>query len=96
MRFTFEFVHVNPAKIQFFSTPAIEYFFLAAENHLVGVGAVVRGGKNQFQDPDSYMPTGAGIRFELYASRIMLHPPIALTKEQAPCPFKVGVQPQLL
>lgn len=32
----------------------------AAENHLVGVGAVVRGGKNQFQDPDSYMPTGAG------------------------------------
>ncbi|KAF5834548.1 hypothetical protein DUNSADRAFT_8756, partial [Dunaliella salina] len=24
----------------------------AAENHLAGVGAVVRGGKNQYQDPD--------------------------------------------
>jgi len=26
----------------------------------MGVGAVVRGGKNQYQDPDAYVPTGAG------------------------------------
>jgi len=32
----------------------------AAETHLMGVGAVVRGGKNQYQDPDACVPTGAG------------------------------------